>query len=63
MDKNKYASTRIHESTLDRIRKMAKLRNTTIVRLIDEMALDYEMDLRSLTDIRTVKYIKDGKEE
>lgn len=53
MDKNKHQSVRIYNETLERIRRLAKLRNTTIPRMIDEMSIDYEIDLRSIEEVKS----------
>jgi len=50
--KNEFSVMRVKTSTLERIRYLAKIRDTSPPKMIDELVLDYEMDLRALAEDR-----------
>lgn len=49
---NKFSTVSIKTETLERIRKLAEIRNTTVPRMIDELVLDYEMDKRAIAEMK-----------
>jgi predicted transcriptional regulator len=49
--RQEFSVIRVKTETLKRIRKLAEKRNTTPPRLLDEMVLDYEMDLREVAEL------------